>query len=71
MEVLRIVLLVFFVTHIPATLLVDAQAGMLRGMCCPVPRLLTRRLRQWSRRALCPSLRRASWPGTWPPRATR
>ena len=27
MEALRIVLLVFFVTHIPATLLVDAQAG--------------------------------------------
>jgi hypothetical protein len=27
MEALRIVLLVFFATHIPATLLVDAQAG--------------------------------------------
>jgi hypothetical protein len=27
MEALRIVLLVFFLTHIPATLLVDAQAG--------------------------------------------
>ena len=28
MEVLRIVLLVFFLTHIPATLLVDSQAGV-------------------------------------------
>ena len=37
MEALRVVLLVFFVTHIPATLLVDAQAGApaaARGVAC-------------------------------------
>ena len=44
MEALRIVLLVFFLTHIPATLLVDAQAGApsRRGLCV---RLAARRTR--------------------------
>lgn len=42
MEALRIVLLVFFLTHIPATLLIDAQAGALVSRVVPRCCALTR-----------------------------